>query len=75
MQKFWMKIRPWWHIGTTLFIIVCSVIYWVHDQSELIPRVEALELKMEKLDLVKQRVEDIADFIGVPRRSGFDNDR
>lgn len=43
MQEAWIRIRAYWHIGTTIFIVLISAIYWVHDQSGLVPRVEALE--------------------------------
>lgn len=78
MDKTWHRIRPYWHIGTTILLAIVgagvAAIIWVTNVNALPGRVDAIDLrvtaiegKVNKIDIVNQRVNDIADFMGVPK--------
>ncbi len=79
MIKWWDKYGAYWQIFTPIilgaFFALVAGIWWVKDVSDYKPRLEAVEDKVEKIpvmaqkiDGVSQRVEDIANFIGVSKR-------
>lgn len=65
VQQIWAKCAPFWHIGV---VIVGGIIY-LCTFIGLPDRVSALEIKVEKIDTINQRVDDIAEFLQVPKRS------
>jgi hypothetical protein len=78
MQKTWRRIRPYWHIATTFMVAIgtggVAIIVWVTAVNALPGRVDDLdkrvavvESKVGKIDLINQRVNDIADFMGAPK--------
>lgn len=79
MDKTWHRIRPYWHIGTTILIALIGSaiggIIWVTNVNALPQQIKdlksdvsELQVKVQKIDIVGQRVDDIADFMGVPKR-------
>lgn len=64
MQDFWKKIRGWWQIFTTLFIVFAVGSYWVYNQEALIPRVEALEVSTAKQKSTLERLDYNVQLIG-----------
>lgn len=78
IEKNWRRIRPYWHIGTTILLSLIGMavagIIWVNNVNALPAKIDALDKRMGvvegqvgKIDVVNQRVNDIADFMGVPR--------
>lgn len=73
--RIWDSIGPYWHICTTVFIVFVTVSWWVKDVNALPDiiamhdkRLSTIEEKIEDIAIVKQRVDDIANFMGVPRK-------
>lgn len=82
IRELWAQVEPYWHIATAIFMALVTAVWWVgdvnsqaaeiarHDQQLLraSDRIDNLELMRSDVAATKQRVDDIALFIGVPRR-------
>lgn len=77
--KLWEQIGPYWQIGTGLLLAIYVSVSWINgvqaSQKEIDNnnrRIIALEEKYPDMNsdikVVKQRVDDIANYIGVPKR-------
>lgn len=66
--KVWDKVAPGWHMLTTAFLVFCGIVLWVGQVSSHEARITKLEGDKERFAAVEQRVNDIADFMGVPHR-------
>lgn len=64
IQSLWAKYAPYWHVCAAIIVAIIYISTFVG----LPERVAALENHMEKVDLLSQRVDDIANFMGVPKR-------
>lgn len=64
IQKLWRAYAPYWHVCSAVLLVIIYLCTFIG----LPDRVGALEAKAARFELVGQRVEDIADFMGVPKR-------
>lgn len=77
--KIWEQIYPYWHICTGTLLAIYVTVSWINgvqaSQKEIDNnnrRIIVLEEKYPDMNsdikVVKQRVDDIANYIGVPKR-------
>lgn len=65
IQQLWARYAPYWHICAGMLAVIIYLCSFVG----LPDRVSALEIKTEKIDTLNQRIEDIAEFLQVPKRN------
>ena len=65
IKQLWDDWAPYWHICATLVALIAYLCTFIGLPS----RVDALESKVAKIDTLTQRVEDIAEFLQVPKRT------
>lgn len=70
--KLWDSIAPYWQLGIGICTVFITTVLWVGQVSSHEGRISDLEADKTRLRIVEQRVEDIATYMGVPKRDGKD---
>lgn len=60
MKMFWERWSPYWHICTTVLLVIGYGIVWVGKVSAYDERIAAVEMKAQSIPVIEQKVDDMS---------------